>query len=201
MRESRGSTDNVQVVSIQVDERLRMRLDSDHFRTLYDATFDAVYRYCYHRLGDWNDAEDATSLVFANAFASLPNYRGELDDAALRSWLFSIAHNVVANSVRYRRRHPVQPLENAQERADLSATPEEAALANESHRIVHELLAQLPIDQRRLVELRLAGLKDAEIANIVGKSHGSVRVAQHRAVLRLRELLWLTPRGSETDRG
>ncbi len=40
--------------------------DPQAFAPLYDRYFDAVYRYCYHRLGSWDAAEDAASLVFTN---------------------------------------------------------------------------------------------------------------------------------------
>ena len=60
---------------------------------------------------------------------------------------------------------------------------------------MHDLLAQLPEEQRRLLELRLTGLTDAEIARVVGRNHGAVRASQFRAVARLRSLL-----GIETER-
>ena len=57
----------------------------------------------------------------------------------------------------------------------------------------------LPPEQARPLELRLAGLNDAEIARVLGRSHGAVRVAQHRALRRLRALLEAA--GKETDDG
>ena len=53
----------------------RAQRDPAAFAPLYEAYFDAVYRYCYHRLGDWSAAEDAASLVFTNALAALPRFR------------------------------------------------------------------------------------------------------------------------------
>ena len=164
----------------------RAQRDPDAFAPLYERYFDAVYRYCYHRLGDWTDAEDAASLIFTNALAALPRYRS---DASFRSWLFTIAHNVVANHHRRRGRHPDRPLESAGRLRDASPSPEEDALRREAHRTVHDLLARLPEEQRRLLELRLTGLTDAEIARVVGRNHGAVRASQFRAVARLRSLL------------
>jgi RNA polymerase sigma-70 factor (ECF subfamily) len=166
----------------------RAQLDSDAFARLYETYFDAVYRYCYHRLGDWSDAEDAASLVFTNALSALPRYRGD-DGQAFRSWIFAIAHNVVANHHRHRARHPDRPLESAGRLRDDAPSPEDDALRRETHRTVHDLLAQLPEEQRRLLELRLTGLTDAEIARVVGRNHGAVRASQFRAVARLRSLL------------
>jgi RNA polymerase sigma-70 factor (ECF subfamily) len=172
----------------------RAQCDPDAFGPLYEIYFDAVYRYCYHRLGDWADAEDAASLVFTNALAALPRYRGDHDALSFRAWLFTIAHNVVANHHRHRSRHPDRPLETAARLRDASPSPEDDALRHEAHLTVHNLLAQLPEEQRRLLELRLTGLTDAEIARVVGRNHGAVRASQFRAVARLRSLLGIEAR-------
>lgn len=167
----------------------RARTDPQAFAPLYDRYFDAVYRYCYHRLGSWDAAEDAASLVFTSALAALPRYHMQDRAGSFRAWLFAIAHNVVANSHRQRARRPQRPLEAAVTIPDAAPSPEDAALAAEAHRTVWTLLEQLPDDQRRLLELRLAGLTDAEIARALGRSHGAVRASQFRAVARLRTLL------------
>ena len=70
--------------------------DRQAFGLLYDRYVGPIYRYCYGRLGDREEAEDATSLVFARALAALPTHRG----VSFRSWLFTIAHHVVLNTRR-----------------------------------------------------------------------------------------------------
>jgi RNA polymerase sigma-70 factor (ECF subfamily) len=55
-------------------------------------------------------------------------------------------------------------------------------------RTIRALLALLSSDQREILELRLTGLTDAEIARVLGRSHGAVRMSQHRAVARLRSI-------------
>lgn len=167
----------------------RARLDPAAFAPLYEAYFDAVYRYCYHRLGDWATAEDAASLVFTNALAALPRARFDDGAGSFRAWLFAIAHNVVANHHRHRARHPARPIDDAYDVTDSAPLPDEAALASEAHRTVLALLERLPEDQRRLLELRLAGLTDAEIARVLGRQPAAIRTAQHRALVRLRALL------------
>jgi len=63
------------------------------------------------------------------------------------------------------------------------------ALISDEASQIRRLLAQLPTDQRRVVELRLAGLSGAEIAQALGRSFGAVKMLQFRAAARLRELL------------
>jgi RNA polymerase sigma-70 factor (ECF subfamily) len=160
--------------------------DRAAFGVLYDRYLGPVYRYCYGRLGDREQAEDATSLVFSRALAALPTQRGP----SVRSWLFAIAHNVVLNSRRDGHFH--RRLDEAFDIADPSPDLEHLAEASERRRSVAEALAQLPDEQRRVVELRLTGMTGPEIAAAIGRSHDSVRTTQRRALAQLRLLLGIT---------
>ena len=166
------------------DARLVALAKSDPraFAPLYARYFDPVYRYCYRRLGHPEAAADATSHVFAKALAALPGYRE--DAPSFRSWLFAIAHNVITDDLRARR--PVAPIDAAAYVAATGPSPEEAVLTDEAGCTVRRLLAQLPPDQRQILELRLAGLTGPEIAAALGRSLGAVKIAQVRAFARLR---------------
>lgn len=169
--------------------------DREAFGLLYDRYVELIYRYCHGRLGDREAAEDATSLVFTRALAALPDQRGP----SVRSWLFVIAHNVVINAWRddAARSSTSRPLDVAAEMADQGPTPEEMADANERHRSLMHALPHLPEEQRRVVELRLAGLNGPEIAAMLGRSHDSVRTMQRRALARLRQLLGIARDAAE----
>lgn len=157
--------------------------DPQAFAQLYTRYLDPIHRYCAHRLGSREAAEDATSLIFAKALNALPRYHG----TSFRSWLFTIAHHVIVD--RYRDTQREYALEMAAEVFDDAPSPEELAIAVDERRSVCALLAQLPAHQRRVVELRLAGLTGAEIAQVLGRSRATVDVTQCRAVARLRVLL------------
>jgi len=169
----------------------RAKLDPREFAPLYARYFDPIFRYCYSRVGTPEAAADAASQVFAQALAALPSCRG----TAFRSWLFAIAHNVLVD--RYRGRSDDRPLEDAALVEDAASSPEDLALAAEQHRAVLLLLDRLPPDQRRVVELRLAGLTTVEIAAALGRSRGAIDTAQCRAVARLRALLDVGDRAGE----
>jgi RNA polymerase sigma-70 factor (ECF subfamily) len=160
------------------------KADPRHFAPLYDRHVDAVYRYCLRRLGTKEAAEDATAQVFVKALAALPAYRE--DAPSFRSWLFAIAHNVVVDA--HRRRRPEVGLDEAFARPDPGPGPAEAAEAADDLRLLRALLARLTEDQRALIELRLAGLSDAEIAAATGRDRKAVNAAQYRALQRLRAL-------------
>jgi RNA polymerase sigma-70 factor (ECF subfamily) len=158
-----------------------------NFDDLYEQYVDAILNYCYSRLGTWEEAEDAAQQIFVNAYRALPRF--EARHGSLRSWLFTVAHNEVANRHRYRARHRTLSLTEATELFDPAPVPEEMVVISDHRERLRTLLASLSEDQRRVVELRLAGLRDGEIATVLGRSPGAVRGVQARAVARLRDLL------------
>jgi len=173
----------------------RARRDRHAFAPLYHRYVAPVYGYCYHRLGSREAAEDATSLIFAKALISLPAQRG----SSFRGWLFGIAHHVIADALRAR--GPDVPIDAAADTVDPSPSPEELALGEADRHVLRQLLAQLPPDQRHIVELRLAGLTSAEIARALGRTRGAIDVAYHRALVRLRTLVGGAAAAQEEHRG
>lgn len=165
----------------------RARGDRAAFAPLYDRYFGPVFRFCFYRVGDWQEAEDATADIFANVLAGLPRFQSGDRDDGFRCWLFTIARNVVANRRRGQRFDA--PLAAAADLPDAAPSPEEAAFADDDHRLVRSLLARLKPDQRDLLELRLAGLNDAEIARVLGRSRDAVRKEQSRTIQLLRSLI------------
>jgi RNA polymerase sigma-70 factor (ECF subfamily) len=153
------------------------------FAPLYEKYFDPIYGYCLRSLRDSEAAADATSQTFAKALKALPKYKAW----SFRSWLFSIAHNVIVDSVR--RRKPTTAIDEAGEFSDGSPGPEDEYLYRESQHSVARLLTQLTNDQRQVVELRMAGLSGQEIADAMNSNVGAVKALQFRAYSRLRKLL------------
>jgi RNA polymerase sigma-70 factor (ECF subfamily) len=156
------------------------------FEPLYLLYRDRVIGYCYRRLGDRDDAEDAASAVFVAALRGLSGFRDRGRDDSFRAWLFRIAHNEVAMRHRSRSRHPERALADAGEVADPSVSPEDHAVRADGQRRLAGLMAILPPREREAIELRLADLTTREIAQILGASEQSVRAAQARAVAKLR---------------
>lgn len=154
------------------------------FLEIFQRYRDPVHRYCHRRLGNREAAEDATQTTFMRSFANLKSCK---DRDGFRSWLFTIAHNVVVDV--WRSSKPVQSLDWAEHVEDRAASPEDQAIATTEHLYITALLVKLPNSQREVVELRLQGFTDKEIAGILGKSHEAIRAAQHRALIQLRSLV------------
>ena len=174
------------------------RRDPSHFDALYRKYLAQVYSFAYYELRDHHAAEDATERVFMQALAGLPRFEERVDafiasravvsaaDTAdistFRVWLFRIARNVVANERRRDRRRPVSSLEDA---AELCAPDDvvDAAATREAISAAWQAVARLPEDRRRAVVLRFVDeMSTAEIAAVLGRSEGAVRVLLHRAL-------------------
>lgn len=164
------------------------RSDPAAFTLLYHRYRDPIYRYLRARLGHDEDAADLTQQVFLNAFESLPSYEGR--GLPFGAWLFRIARNAAIDSARRHRSHiPLDDLsEDEEPRA--SADPEAAVLQAGTLDRFRELIAPLDDDKRDLLILRfVAELTTAEIAALVGKRDGAVRVQLSRTLKSLNKSL------------
>jgi RNA polymerase sigma-70 factor, ECF subfamily len=203
VRLQRQRTTNEHRASIDgADDRALLRAAQENpadFDQLFDRFGDPLLNYCFYRLGTWEDAEDACQQIFAKAFASINRFADsdESPESSVRAWLFTIAHHHVANFHRSRVRHPESTFETLVEFPDPSPTPEELAIAADNQGRVLSLISQLSVDQRQVVELRLAGLTDNEIASTLGRKSGAIRAIQFRAISKLRDLVGASFQGKE----
>ncbi len=196
-----GADDGVaQAGCDDLDTILAARADPHRFEPLYLRYQPQVHGYCLRRLGHPELAADATSQIFINAIKAIPRFKitGQRVDSRFRSWLFSIAHNVVVDT--YRRQRPTVSLDTSNTGgvqlstlADPDLTPEDAAVAAETSRDLVTQLARLPNRQRAVIELRLAGLSRMEIAEALDLSEAAVRSAQFRGFVTLRQRLTVAP--------
>jgi RNA polymerase sigma-70 factor, ECF subfamily len=173
------------------------RRNPHDFAPLFHRYWEPVLRYCAIRLPDEDDAEDAASQIFVDAYTSLHRFQDREGAGSFRSWLFTIAHHEIANRYRYRVRHPAGPLEAAEQTIRPDAPLEQAETADAIAQVV-ALVRELPDRPREVVELRLAGMTDREIAGVLGISGQAVRQAQSRAVAQLRVRMGVAPQAKRT---
>jgi RNA polymerase sigma-70 factor (ECF subfamily) len=154
-----------------------------------------VLRYCRARLGrvdrSFASADDVVQEVCLSLVSALPAYqeRGQ----PFLAFVYGIAKHKVADAHRTAARDRSMPLAEVPDRPETAAGPEQQVVQAELKLLIDGLLATLTDKQREIVVLRvMAGLSSEQTADAVGSTPGAVRVAQHRALARLRKLA--TPR-------
>jgi RNA polymerase sigma-70 factor, ECF subfamily len=165
-----------------------------------DAVFDElmarykhpVVNFCYRLLGDAGDADDVAQEVFVRVYQHIGGYRprGKLSPTRrgcrvpqFSTWLFALARNACIDRLRYRKRHPTEPLEGVPE-------PVTTAQYDDVGEHIAAAIAELPEEQRTAIVLaEYHGLSYAEIAAVMKCSEKSVESRLYRAKQTLRQRL------------
>ncbi len=132
-----------------------------------------------------DDVEDLVQEALFRAFRRIETWRAE---ASFRSWLFTIASNLVKDEYRKRRGRLMVSIEDRDlpDHSDPAATLE----AKDAEERLAEGLTRLPRLQREVFLLRVnGGVEYQEIAATLGTTPGAARVHFHHAVKRLKELV------------
>lgn len=157
--------------------------DGAAFAALYDAFAPRIYRFFRFRASTAESAEDLTQRVFLKMIEQLPKY--EARGIPFSAWVFRVARNAWIDEDRTA--HPTVSLGLLSEGAALTVGPHEAAVAAIESETLRSAVETLPKDQREVIASRFfAGLSCRETAMLMGRSEGSVRVIQHRALATLR---------------
>ncbi len=166
------------------------RRDPARFEALYRRYVAPVYSFAYYELGNHHAAEDATARTFLSALASLDRFEERARPAdgdgasTFKVWLFQIARNAIANERRTARRHPATVLDESV--SAIVADPldvERDVVRRDEASAAWRAVGRLPGDRRRALVLRFVDeLSTAEIAGVMGRSEGAVRVLLHRAL-------------------
>ncbi len=162
------------------------RLEGAAVSALYRRYVQAIYRYVYYRVGDAHTAEDLTAEVFLRAIEGLPDY--EPGETPFVAWLYSIARARVADHFRQAQRTDTLDLpDHWPSDEDSLAARVESTFHQEKLR---EAIQQLTPDQQQVIILKfMEGLKNAEVAQILGKTEGAIKSLQNRALAALQRLM------------
>jgi RNA polymerase sigma-70 factor (ECF subfamily) len=169
-----------------------VRGDPDATADLLASVRPGLIRYCRAHLGRiggrYTTADDVSQEVCLAVLRSLPRFRDQ--GRPFAAFVYGIAAHKVADAQRAAVRDlAVTPVDTMVERADATPGPEQQAVATDLARRLSHLLRHLSDAHREIVVLRVGvGLSAEEVGNVLGMSAGAVRVAQTRALARLRTL-------------
>jgi RNA polymerase sigma-70 factor (ECF subfamily) len=175
------------------DNLLLLRLkkkDPEAFAKVYDLYVTPIYRFIYFKVSNQQDAEDLTSEVFLKVW----QYATETEDIIenFRALIYKIARNAVIDFYRQRARgdlvqdeETLMGIKDDRQQSFLKQIEVEFDFKN-----IELVLRRVKDEYRDVIVLRyIDGLSTKEIARILDKSHGSVRVLLHRALNVIREII------------
>lgn len=169
--------------------------DRDALREVLEIIRPVVVRYVRARIGTAErsglSADDVAQEVCLAAMMALPRYQDQ--GRPFLAFVYGIAAHKVADAHRAAGRNKSDPTDVVPERSSVEAGPEQLAMNADSASRMEALLKVLPEKQREILILRVVvGMSAEEVAEAVGSTAGAVRVAQHRALARLKSEITAT---------
>lgn len=173
-----------------VDERTLLyrarALDQEALTMIHDRYYGSIYRYIAYRVSDVQNAEDLTSEVFTRLLHALRDRHAP--QKTLRGWLYGVASRVVKEHYREKKRHNWSLLE------DNIVNQSDNPVAQLENKLTHErlftVMHDLTEDQQNVLALRFGfEMPIRDVAETMGKSEGSVKMLQARAIAAIADRL------------
>ena len=165
--------------------RKAVQRDDVAFGQIYDLYFEKVYRFIYFRVNHRESAQDLVADVFVKVWDKMAKVQ---DAAKFNGWIYQIARNMVIDYYRARKQEgDINLLENVLQYEDNIVDRTNFSFQQKAF---FEELKKLTDEQQLVIKLKfLDDLDNSEIAQILNKSEGAIRVIQHRAINELKHLL------------
>ena len=169
------------------------------FRQLFDKHYKWVYNKAYRMLGNYQDTEEVASDVFVKVWQKLNKNKWDAEKGSFQAWLNMVARNTIIDAIRKRNRIREHPLSSSPEEdeqplsqyEDPYAGPEQEIEAAEAQQILESALEQVTKSNHRIAWMlrHLEGYSIAEIARILSRKEGTVKIWIFRCTEELRKIL------------
>jgi len=189
-REQRKIYDDVRKSQVDDVEDLVVQAQAgiaDAFGLIYDKFVNQIYRYIYYRVPK-EEAEDITGMVFLKAWEKIHQYVP--GKSPFSAWLFRIAHNLIVDNYRFKKDVDFDELSADTPEYRREHNPIKMAERNFSSDKLRVAISKLKKAYKQVVILKFINeLSNPEVAQVMKKSEGSVRILQFRALKALKKEL------------
>jgi RNA polymerase sigma-70 factor (ECF subfamily) len=166
--------------------------DKQAYGEIYDMFADRIFRFIRLKVKQKEQAEDILQDTFLKAWSGMKNFHA-IDGKKINfsGWLYKITYNCINDYFReYYRKPETLELNEEIEVADSKKTPMQNLEAAQDIEAIKEAMHFLPGQYKQILELRfIEDMEIEDIAQIMGKTNLAVRIAQHRALSRLRKIM------------
>jgi RNA polymerase sigma-70 factor (TIGR02952 family) len=156
----------------------------EEFAQVYDMYFKRVYKYICYRINNHYTAEDICSQVFEAVMCKYHSFSSE--KSTFEVWLFAIVRNAVTDYFRAQKKRSYFSLDSLLDMVFPKPSPEELAIRDDNNQALFKALSTLREKERNIIAMKYAaGLRNAEIAQIMGVSESNIGVVLYRSLKKL----------------
>ncbi|MBU1446113.1 RNA polymerase sigma factor [Patescibacteria group bacterium] len=177
-----------QITDKQIEElvKLSQKGDVKAFAQIYDVFVKSIYRYVFYKVKK-EDVEDIVEVLFLKAWENIRKYK-KRKNTTFKSWIFRIAHNLIVDHYRLSREHASLDPWIADTKRE--ANPIDMTQCKLNTEFLKEALAKLKPNYQQLIIYKFINdFSNEEIAQLLDKSEGSIRILQFRALKSLKQIL------------
>lgn len=168
---------------VEIEALVKEAQDGSHdaFAKVYDIFIDPIYRYVFYRV-KVNDAEDIVETVFLRVWEHLGKYKVS-EKSSFSAWIFRIAHNLVVDYYRATKDKGVDELLDTVSDKKREHNPIDVTQQRLNSNVVKKAMCKLKKSHQEIIIYKFINeLSNKEIAEILKRSEGSVRILQFRAL-------------------
>lgn len=161
--------------------------NKDAFGQIYNLFYRRIFHYCQFNLKDGKsqEAQDLCQETFLRAYKSISSF-SEIKGGSFQAYLFRIARNLIIDNQRKKKDVPLKDNLSIEEESNLDDQIDKKA----ENQKLKEALDKLPEVERQIIILRyFEELTTAEVARVIGKREGALRVRSHRVLKKLKDLM------------
>ncbi|MED3572675.1 sigma-70 family RNA polymerase sigma factor [Cytobacillus praedii] len=163
-------------------------ITTERFAEIYDAYYRRIYKYICYRINNHYAAEEICSHVFEVMIFKYNSFSP--DKSKFEVWLFAIARNAVTDYFRSQKKRLTFSLDSISDMFLPKSSPEEIVIREDNHEALFKALAKLSDKERNIIAMKYAaGLKNVEIAELLGVSGSNIGVVLYRCLEKLQKEL------------
>ncbi|TKI54000.1 sigma-70 family RNA polymerase sigma factor [Brevibacillus antibioticus] len=175
---------NTGICQNEENDRYAESMSTETFAQIYGAYYKRVYKYICYRINNHYAAEEICSHVFEMVISKYSSFSP--DKSNFEVWLFAIARNAVTDYFRLQKKRISFSLDSILNLVLPKSSPEDIVIRDDHHQALFQALAKLSDKERNIIAMKYAaGLKNAEIAELLGVSGSNIGVVLYRCLKKL----------------